>query len=105
MGQCAHRVILPTDACGDQQRLGWKARLVRSSHAIAQADKALRQDLRPAELARRMKVRALEVNRVNTLRHPTKIDTISMTPAATGTRLELTRAWGERETATQGRRR
>jgi len=50
----------------------------------------LRQDVRPAELARRMNVRPQEVNRITTLGHPTKIDTISQALAAIGKRLELT---------------
>ena len=49
----------------------------------------LRQDVRPAELARRMNVRPQEVNRITTLSHPTKIDTISQALAAMGKRLEL----------------
>jgi antitoxin HicB len=52
----------------------------------------LRQDVRPAELARRMKVRPQEVNRITTLSHPTKIDTISQALAAMGKRLELSLA-------------
>src|ERR1035441_9672336 len=36
----------------------------------------LRQQVKPAELARRMNVRPQEVNRLTDLRHPTKIDTI-----------------------------
>ena len=47
----------------------------------------LRQDVRPAELARRMKLRPQEVNRITTLGHPTKIDTISNALAAMGKRL------------------
>ena len=49
----------------------------------------LAQGVRPAELARRMHVRPQEVNRITTLSHPTKIDTISEALAAIGTRLEL----------------
>jgi len=49
----------------------------------------LRQGIRPAELARRMNVRPQEVNRITTLSHPTKIDTISDALAAMGKRLEL----------------
>lgn len=49
----------------------------------------LRQDVRPAELARRMNVRPQEINRITTLSHPTKIDTISQALAAMGKRLEL----------------
>ena len=49
----------------------------------------LRQQVKPAELARRMNVRPQEVNRITTLRHPTKIDTISQALAVMGKRLEL----------------
>ena len=49
----------------------------------------LRQDVRPAELARRLNVRPQEVTRITTLSHPTKIDTISDALAAMGRRLEL----------------
>jgi antitoxin HicB len=49
----------------------------------------LRQQVKPAELARRMNVRPQEVNRITTLRHPTKIDTISQALAVLGKRLDL----------------
>ena len=49
----------------------------------------LRQHVRPVELARRMHVRPQEVNRITTLSHPTKIDTISQALQAMGKRLEL----------------
>ena len=49
----------------------------------------LRQQVKPAELARRMKVRPQEVNRLTDLHHPTKIDTISLALRAIGKRLEL----------------
>jgi len=49
----------------------------------------LRQQVKPAELARRMNVRPQEVNRLTNLHHPTKIDTISSALLAIGKRLEL----------------
>jgi antitoxin HicB len=49
----------------------------------------LRQQVKPAELARRMNVRPQEVNRLTDLHHPTKIDTISLALRAIGKRLEL----------------
>jgi antitoxin HicB len=49
----------------------------------------LRQQVKPSELARRMKVRPQEVNRLTDLHHPTKIDTISQALLAIGKRLEL----------------
>ncbi len=44
---------------------------------------------KPADLARLMKVRPQEVNRLTTLRHPTKIDTVAAALRALGRRLEL----------------
>jgi antitoxin HicB len=52
----------------------------------------LRQQVKPSELARRMKVRPQEVNRLTDLHHPTKIDTISLALLAIGRRLELSLA-------------
>lgn len=49
----------------------------------------LRQQVKPAELARRMNVRPQEVNRLTDLHHATKIDTISQALLAIGKRLEL----------------
>jgi antitoxin HicB len=49
----------------------------------------LAQGTRPADLARLMNVRPQEVNRLTTLRHPTKIDTIAQALKALGKRLEL----------------
>ena len=50
------------------------------------------QGTRPAELARLMNVRPQEVNRLTTLRHPTKIDTVAAALRALGKRLELSLA-------------
>lgn len=50
----------------------------------------LQQGTRPADLARLMKVRPQEVNRLTTLRHPTKIDTVAQALKVLGKRLELT---------------
>ena len=47
------------------------------------------QGTRPADLARLMNVRPLEVNRLTTLRHATKIDTVADALRALGKRLEL----------------
>jgi antitoxin HicB len=49
----------------------------------------LKQGTRPAELARRMGVKPQEVNRLTTLTHPTKIDTVAAALKALGKRLEL----------------
>jgi len=50
----------------------------------------LAQGTRPADLARLMNVRPQEVNRLTTLKHPTKIDTVADALRALGKRLELT---------------
>ena len=50
------------------------------------------QGTSPAELARLMNVRPQEVNRLTTLRHPTKIDTVAAALRALGKRLELSLA-------------
>jgi antitoxin HicB len=49
----------------------------------------LAQGTRPADLARLMNVRPQEINRLTTLRHPTKIDTVAEALKAMGRRLEL----------------
>ena len=49
----------------------------------------LLQGTRPADLARMMNVRPQEVNRLTTLRHPTKIDTVADALKALGRRLEI----------------
>ncbi len=49
----------------------------------------LLQGTHPADLARLMKVRPQEVNRLTTLRHPTKIDTVADALKALGNGLEL----------------
>ena len=49
----------------------------------------LLQGTRPADLARLMHVRPQEVNRLTTLRHPTKIDTVALALKVLGKRLEL----------------
>ena len=49
----------------------------------------LRQGTRPADLARLMNIRPQEVNRLTTLRHPTKIDTVAEALKVLGKRLEL----------------
>ena len=52
----------------------------------------LAQGTRPADLARLMNIRPQEVNRLTTLRHPTKIDTVADALKALGKRLELSLA-------------
>jgi antitoxin HicB len=49
----------------------------------------LHQGTRPADLARLMNVRPQDVNRLTTLRHSTKIDTVAQALKALGKRLEL----------------
>ena len=52
----------------------------------------LAQGTRPSDLARLMNIRPQEVNRLTTLRHPTKIDTVADALKALGKRLELSLA-------------
>lgn len=52
----------------------------------------LAQGTRNADLARRMKVRPQEVNRLTDLHHPTKIDTIAVALKTLGRKLELSLA-------------
>lgn len=49
----------------------------------------LAQGTRPSDLARLMNIRPQEVNRLTTLRHPTKIDTVADALKALGKRLEV----------------
>jgi antitoxin HicB len=49
----------------------------------------LAQQVRPADLARKMQVLPQEVNRILNLEHKTKIDTIAQALGAMGRRLEL----------------
>lgn len=50
----------------------------------------LAQNIRPADLARRMKVLPQEVNRLLSLDHKTKIDTVALALLSLGRRFELT---------------
>jgi len=50
----------------------------------------LTQGVTPSELARRLGTRPQDVNRITTLGHPTKIDTIASALKALGKRLDLT---------------
>jgi antitoxin HicB len=49
----------------------------------------IRQGTRPIDLARRMHIRPQEVNRLTTLTHPTKIDTVADALKALGRRLTI----------------
>ncbi len=48
----------------------------------------IKQNVRPSELARRMKTRPQDVNRLTDLRHATKIDTVASAFASMGKTLE-----------------
>lgn len=52
----------------------------------------IRQGTRPADLARLMHVRPQEINRLTTLTHPTKIDTVAEALKTLGKRLTLSLA-------------
>ena len=60
--------------------VGAKVLLLNEMHA---------QGTRPSDLARLMNIRPQEVNRLTTLRHPTKIDTVADALKALGKRLEV----------------
>jgi antitoxin HicB len=49
----------------------------------------VRQNVRPAELARRMQTTAQEVNRITNVRHATKVDSVQQALSALGKRLEF----------------
>jgi antitoxin HicB len=49
----------------------------------------LRQQVKPAELARRLNISRQEVTRLNDIRHTTKIDAIAGAMTALGKTLEL----------------
>ena len=49
----------------------------------------IRQNVRPAELAKRLKISKQEVNRLTDLKHATKIDRIDAALRALGKRLIL----------------
>ena len=49
----------------------------------------VKQGVRPAELAKRMRISKQEVNRITTLRHPTKVDRIADALHALGRRLTI----------------
>lgn len=49
----------------------------------------IRQNIRPAELARRLKTRPQDINRLIDLKHTTKIDAVAIAVKALGKTLEL----------------
>lgn len=62
---------------------------VSASFKILLLNEMVRQDVRPAELAKRMHTSKQEVNRITTLRHATKADRIADALAALGKRLAV----------------
>jgi antitoxin HicB len=62
---------------------------VSASFKILLLNEMVRQDVRPAELAKRMHTSKQEVNRITTLRHATKADRIADALAVLGKRLAV----------------
>lgn len=62
---------------------------VSESFKVLLLNEMVRQGVRPSELARRMNTSKQEVNRITTLRHPTKIDRIADALMALGKRLTI----------------
>jgi antitoxin HicB len=62
---------------------------VSASFKVLLLNEMVRQGVRPAELARRMKTSKQEINRITTLRHATKVDRIADALAALGKRLTV----------------
>ena len=62
---------------------------VSESFKILLLNEMVRQNIRPAELAKRMRTSKQEINRITTLRHTTKVDRIADALAALGKRLTI----------------
>lgn len=62
---------------------------VSESFKVLLLSEMVKQNVRPAELARRMGTSKQEVNRITTLRHATKVDRIADALAALGKRLTI----------------
>jgi len=62
---------------------------VSESFKILLLNEMVRQNIRPAELAKRMRTSKQEINRITTLRHATKVDRIADALAALGKRLTI----------------
>ncbi|KLU20362.1 antitoxin [Caballeronia mineralivorans PML1(12)] len=80
-------VPLPSKAKKDEELVALPASV---SAKILLLNEMLKQKVTPAELARRLHTRSQDVNRIVTLNHATKIDTIAEALAAMGKQLELT---------------
>ncbi len=59
------------------------------SARILLLNEMIRQEIRPAELARRLKTTPQEVNRLTDIRHKTRIDGIAAALKVLGKRLDL----------------
>lgn len=62
---------------------------VSESFKILLLNEMVRQNIRPAELAKRMRTSKQEINRITTLRHATKVDRIADALTALGKRLTI----------------
>jgi antitoxin HicB len=79
-------VPVPSKAKKDEELVSLPASI---SAKVLLLNEMLRQKVTPAELARRLNTRAQDVNRIVTLNHATKIDTIAEALAALGKHLEI----------------
>jgi antitoxin HicB len=79
-------VPLPTPASAGQHLIELPSSLAAK---ILLMNEMIRQNVRPAELARRMNTTPQEVNRLTNLRHTTRIDGIASALKALGKRLEM----------------
>lgn len=79
-------VPLPSKAKKDEELVALPASV---SAKILLLNEMLKQKVTPAELARRLHTRSQDVNRIVTLNHATKIDTIAAALAAMGKQLEI----------------
>jgi len=79
-------VPLPSKAKKDEELVALPASV---SAKILLLSEMLKQKITPAELARRLHTRSQDVNRIVTLNHATKIDTIAAALAAMGKQLEI----------------
>jgi len=66
-----------------------ETQLIEISICLIQGDVTMKCNIRPADLARRMKVLPQEVNRLLSLDHKTKIDTVALALLSLGRRFEL----------------
>ena len=79
-------VPAPSKAAAGQALIGLNASL---SAKVLLLNEMIYQNIRPAELARRLGTRPQDVNRLTNLRHTTRIDSIAAALLALGKHLEI----------------